>query len=490
MSLSGWQRAVYEALCDLSGPGCPCVSRHDLLQYRLFSLMERAGSHSRTPGQDVSLALQRLRDKGLVEFVGVGTYRLKEPGTGTAAGWHRRPLEIETGVTMTEQIVGHKMASGAERERRLRVEAEANGSVVRVNPEVVPVPVPSGSTKPVAEAPAERLRRMHQERMARRQEERTAQLERRRHAAGAARDAVKIVWIPLSKLRKGEINRDLDYGLIWAIALNFEWESLQALTVEESGDDTFKVREGHHRYDALQLVFSLEPDTLVPCVVTRARGAVAAATTVGNINITRKSWTGLGKFTLKVHQEDEDAIAVLAALERYQLRPAEKVGKLAKSGDVTGVVAMYACARRSGMGAVERMLRLHTDAWGRDPEAFRVGIAVGTWDFLLRYCPTPEYREEVLSGALRGTKVAAVYDSARLKFTAAKASAAIDGRPNAVDERTAFSWVVFDLYTAHIRGKHSIKRLPEFGLASTPSAAKASLTQRIKEYQAWEHKQA
>ena len=483
MSLSGWQRAVYEALCDLSGAGCPCVSRHDLLQYRLISLMEQVGSRSRAPGQDVSLALQRLRDKGLVEFVGVGTYRLKEPGTSAAAGWHRRPLPIETGATMTEKIV-------AERERRLRVEADANGSVLQVTPEVVPAPLPPGPAKPPAEAPAERLRRMHQERLARRQEERAAQLERRRRTAGAARDAVKIVWIPLSKLRKGEINRDLDYGLIWAIALAFEWESLQALTVEEIGDDTYKVREGHHRYEALQLVFALEPDTLVPCVVTRARGAVAAATTVGNINITRKSWTGLGKFTLKVHQEDADAVAVLAVLERYQLRPAEKVGKLARSGDVTGVVAMYDCARRSGMGAVERMLRLHTDAWGRDPEAFRVGISVGTWDFLLRYCPTSEYREEVLSGALRGTKIAAIYDSARSKFIAAKASAAIDGRPNAVDERTAFSWVVFDLYTAHIRGKHSIKRLPEFGVASTPSAAKAALTQRIKEYQAWEHKQA
>ncbi len=135
---SGWQRAVYDAFCDLSGPGCPCVSRHHLLQYRLISLMEQAGSRSRTPGQDVSLALQRLRDKGLVEFVGVGTYRLKEPGTGTAAGWHRRPLQIETGVTMTEQIVGHKAITEAERERRLRVEAEANGSVVHVVPEVVP----------------------------------------------------------------------------------------------------------------------------------------------------------------------------------------------------------------------------------------------------------------------------------------------------------------------------------------------------------------
>ncbi len=87
--------------------------------------------------------------------------------------------------------------------------------------------------------------------MARRQEERTDQLERRRRTAGAARDAVKIVWIPLSTLQKGEINRELDYTLIWDIALTFEWESLQALTVEDNRDGTYKVREGHHRFEAL-----------------------------------------------------------------------------------------------------------------------------------------------------------------------------------------------------------------------------------------------
>ena len=79
-----------------SGPGCPCVSRHDLLRYRLFSLLERAGSRSRVPAQDVSLALQRLRDKGLVEFVGVGDVpasrnpRRQRPPAGTAGRYQTR----------------------------------------------------------------------------------------------------------------------------------------------------------------------------------------------------------------------------------------------------------------------------------------------------------------------------------------------------------------------------------------------------------------
>ena len=253
---------------------------------------------------------------------------------------------------------------------------------------------------------------MHQERMARRQEERTDQLERRRRTAGAARDAVKIVWIPLSTLRKGEINRELDYTLIWDIALTFEWESLQALTVEDNRDGTYKVREGHHRFEALQLVFAVEPDTLVPCVVTRARGAVAAATTVGNINITRRSWTGLGKFNLKVHQEDEVAVAVRDVLVELGLRQAEKVGRVAGEGDVTGIVAAYDCARRSGVGAVRRAFVILQGAYGRDPDAYRVGMVRGTWEFLLRYALTRPYREDVLVKALHGTKVRAVYDGA------------------------------------------------------------------------------
>ena len=66
----------------------------------------------------------------------------------------------------------------------------------------------------------------------------------------------------------------------------------------------------------------------------------------------------------------------------------------------------------------------------------------------------------------------------------------VGGHPNALDERTAFAWAIFEAYNSYISPKHSIDRLPEFGLASTASAARQALTRRIKEYQAWESKQA
>jgi hypothetical protein len=115
--LSGWQLAVYEALQDLTGPAHVVVDRSDLVGWRLLSIMERAGSGTQEPGQAVSLALQRLRDKGLVEFVGPGRYRLCE----TTGGQMR----------MTD------MMGPDQGETRLRGETDAEGFIVRTEREVV-----------------------------------------------------------------------------------------------------------------------------------------------------------------------------------------------------------------------------------------------------------------------------------------------------------------------------------------------------------------
>lgn len=143
MRLTGWQLAVYEALHDLSGPGHISVSRHELLQFRLFSLMERAGSGTREPGQAVSLALQRLRDKGLVEFVGIGMYRLREP--------------VEGSTPMAD------MFKPDESETRQRIETDAEGFVLRTEREVLPPrardlppPTPLVLRAPVAAEPMQR----------------------------------------------------------------------------------------------------------------------------------------------------------------------------------------------------------------------------------------------------------------------------------------------------------------------------------------------
>jgi hypothetical protein len=78
VKLVGWQQVVYDALSDIGGAERAVVTRRQLLTWRLISMAEDAHSHTEHAGQAVSLALQRLRDKGLVEFVGIGAYRLTE----------------------------------------------------------------------------------------------------------------------------------------------------------------------------------------------------------------------------------------------------------------------------------------------------------------------------------------------------------------------------------------------------------------------------
>ena len=324
--------------------------------------------------------------------------------------------------------------------------------------------------------------------MAPRPGERTDPLEHRRRTAGKARDAVKIVWIPLSTLRKGEINRELDYTLIWDIALTFEWGAL-ALTVTDNGDGTYKVREGHHRFEALQLVFAVETDTLVPCVVTRARGSVTGGDHRGqhqhHPEVVDGAW--------QVQPEGAPGGQGGRGRPRRPGGAGPAAGREGGAGGRGGGRDGHRGGVRlrqaqDGVGAVRRAFVVLQGAYGRDPDAYRVGMVRGTWEFLLRYALThPPYREDVLVKALHGTKVLAVYDSTAGKFAAAKAKAVVGGHPNALDERTAFAWAIYEAYNSYISPKHSIDRLPEFGLASTDlGGASSAHPPHIKEYQAWE----
>lgn len=109
-SLTGWQLGVYETLCDLTGPGHEVVERRELLG-ALPSIMARAGSHADDPGQAVSLALQRLRDKGIVRFVGPGRYRLAGPIGGDSMAGEQRGGVVTVGEDYIVQ--GYERGSGA-----------------------------------------------------------------------------------------------------------------------------------------------------------------------------------------------------------------------------------------------------------------------------------------------------------------------------------------------------------------------------------------
>jgi hypothetical protein len=53
------------------------VHRNDLIRHELDQIVAESESDGRTPEQTLSNSLQRLRDEGVIEFLGRGKYRAR-----------------------------------------------------------------------------------------------------------------------------------------------------------------------------------------------------------------------------------------------------------------------------------------------------------------------------------------------------------------------------------------------------------------------------
>jgi hypothetical protein len=72
-----WRDTVLDAVGRLaSRRGADSIERQALLAEELGRIVEETQSHGATPSQTVSRVLQDLRDEGLLEFLGGGTYRI------------------------------------------------------------------------------------------------------------------------------------------------------------------------------------------------------------------------------------------------------------------------------------------------------------------------------------------------------------------------------------------------------------------------------
>jgi hypothetical protein len=71
-----WRDSVLDALQRQSGDGGRTVTRQELIRRELSRIIAETQSEGGTPGQTLSRELQMLRDAGLVEFWGNGSYRL------------------------------------------------------------------------------------------------------------------------------------------------------------------------------------------------------------------------------------------------------------------------------------------------------------------------------------------------------------------------------------------------------------------------------
>lgn len=71
-----WSVAVMDAARRLvARTGSPLFTRQDLIDSELSAIVAATGSAGATPHQTLSRELQQLRDRGVIQFVGEGTYR-------------------------------------------------------------------------------------------------------------------------------------------------------------------------------------------------------------------------------------------------------------------------------------------------------------------------------------------------------------------------------------------------------------------------------
>ena len=74
-----WRDSVLDALQRLAGPRNETVTRKQLIEQELSTIVTETQSIGETPEQTLSYELQGLREDGLVEFVARGRYKLTQP---------------------------------------------------------------------------------------------------------------------------------------------------------------------------------------------------------------------------------------------------------------------------------------------------------------------------------------------------------------------------------------------------------------------------
>lgn len=320
MELVGWQRAVYEALRDLSGPGNSTVSRHDLLQFRMFSLMERAGSGTGEPGQAVSLALQRLRDKGLVEFVGIGMYRLPEPDAG------------RTSVTDIFSTGGG--------ETRQRIETDAEGFVLNTEREVVapqvrdlpPAPPSSPPGVPPALGPG---------------------------------DFGRLEFLPASQLKTDDYQRA--QAMLWVErkARVFDWRLILPLTVNLRATGDYYVIDGQHR--TLLLIFVGYGEVPVPIYLYEGLSAEQEAELflLSQKPGARRSLSAVDVFWAEYFRGESEPQGVAEAVSRAGGRiPRSTQQQWEPGGTIRALAQLRRAWRSLETDGLAEMLLVLRQAWG------------------------------------------------------------------------------------------------------------------------------
>lgn len=161
-------------------------------------------------------------------------------------------------------------------------------------------------------------------------------------------------WALVSQLQvDAEYQRSTDNGpsqnLIRKIAMHWNWDLCQPLVVSRRADGSLFVIDGQHRWEAAVRRGDI---TQLPCVVVDYASAADEAASFVHLNQQRKPLSKLDVFKAAVASEDEEACAILAAMEAAGLSVAPHGNFTAwKPGMVSNIGGIEAAWRKHGAEA-------------------------------------------------------------------------------------------------------------------------------------------
>lgn len=161
--------------------------------------------------------------------------------------------------------------------------------------------------------------------------------------------------------------RDVSNGasqtLIRRIAENWNWDLCQPLVVARRVDLTERlfVIDGQHRLEAARVRGDIDQ---LPCVIVSYGSAADEAANFVALNQVRRPLSGLDLFKAAIASGDEEACAIMAAMEAAGLSLAPHINWISwKPGMVSQVGAVRQAWRKHGPAATSEALQVLATAW-------------------------------------------------------------------------------------------------------------------------------
>jgi hypothetical protein len=171
----------------------------------------------------------------------------------------------------------------------------------------------------------------------------------------------KIAWFPLDQLVIDEsYQRSLSNAsraLIRRLVTRWDWNCFKPLSVAATGGGLYEIIDGQHTAIAAATHGAIE---LLPCLVLDATTVAQRSAAFVGINRDRVALTPFALFRARLAAEDEEAVAVKAALEKAgcQLEESLRYMQDYPAGTVACVSTLLQIVRRGGAPRLARLLNI------------------------------------------------------------------------------------------------------------------------------------